>query len=76
MIKATRFFFFDVDTSNCKAMISMIKATRFFNHTWKRTDLQFFFHWAREKLKTGIPFFSLPLKLVVVLKTDTTDSVF
>ena len=30
MIKATRFFFFDVDTSNCKAMISMIKATRFF----------------------------------------------
>ena len=31
MIKATRFFFFDVDTSNCKAMISMIKATRFLN---------------------------------------------
>ena len=31
MIKATRFFFFDVDTSNCKAMISMIKATRFFS---------------------------------------------
>ena len=30
MIKATRFFFFDADTSNCKAMISMIKATRFF----------------------------------------------
>ena len=30
MIKATRFFFFDVGTSNCKAMISMIKATRFF----------------------------------------------
>ena len=30
MIKATRFFFFDVDTSNCKAMISMFKATRFF----------------------------------------------
>ena len=35
MIKATRFFFFfDVDTSNCKAMISMIKATRFFNPFW------------------------------------------
>ena len=30
MIKATRFFFFYVDTSNCKAMISMIKATRLF----------------------------------------------
>ena len=30
MIKATRFFFFDVDTSNCKAMISMIKATCFY----------------------------------------------
>ena len=30
MIKVTLFFFFEVDTSNCKAMISMIKATRFF----------------------------------------------
>ena len=35
MIKATRFFFFDVDTSNCKAMISMIKATRFFLYSVK-----------------------------------------
>ena len=38
MIKDTRFFFFDVDTSNCKAMISMIKATRFFFKVKKNED--------------------------------------
>ena len=43
MIKATRFFFFfDVDTSNCKAMISMIKATRFFS-SWF-AHLRFILH--------------------------------